>query len=740
LREAQTIARLRHPHIVAVHDSGRADGCVYFSMDYIEGGDLAARLRRDPPGVAAGAHLLRKVAAALEYAHGQGVLHRDLKPSNILLDGEEPLLADFGLAAELGAGGDLTQATSILGTPHYLAPEAMRAGSAALSAASDVYALGVVLFEVLTGRTPFAGASPAELPMLVANSDPPPPHLLAPAVPRDLETICLKCLERDPARRYATAGALAEDLRRFLAGERVLARPPSAAYLFRKFARRHRVSLTAATLVAAVLMAATVVSSSLAVRASRAEKQASTEAASSREVTNFLQNDLLAQASPDEQPNRDLPLRTALDRAANKIDSRFGDEPLVASSLEGTLAETYVSLGEYATGERHFERALSLRLQALGRADPAALSLMDNLAEALSEEGKYQEAEALETKTLAQIRRDLGPETRLAVHAMNTSTMIDMESGRLPEAEKQASGALAIGRTVLGPDDLETRSAVNNLSSVYFNEGKLADAERLNLEALELQKRALGPENPSTLISMSNLASVYWAEGKFADAEKLNVQILEVRRRVLGPEHAATLRSMHNLATTYAQEGRLAEAIALEKSALELRRKTMGPDHLDSLSSSFALALDYERAGQPAAADELLESALQTARRVLGLEHYLTVKMVGEMAKIFDQEQKWPEAEADYREALAEAARRGGPDGLAAVQIRSSLGAVLTAQKRYAEAEQLLLPAYPAMVKLAQTQSAAAGAEPKATAARLARLYEAWGKPADATAWKARAQ
>lgn len=238
MREAQTAARLRHPNLVAVHDFGRADGQLYFSMDYIEGGDLARRLRGRAFAPWEAASVLRKVTLALAHAHGEGVLHRDLKPSNILLDGDEPKLADFGLAAQIEAGGDLTAVSGILGTPHYLAPEALRSGSAALSVASDLYALGVVLFELLTGRTPFAGAAPGALLALVESSEPPSPRLLAPAVSRDLETICLKCLEREPARRYASADALAEDLRRFLDGEPIVARPLSAPDRFIRWCRQ----------------------------------------------------------------------------------------------------------------------------------------------------------------------------------------------------------------------------------------------------------------------------------------------------------------------------------------------------------------------------------------------------------------------------------------------------------------------------------------------------------------------
>lgn len=272
LREAQTIARLRHPHIVGVHDSGQADGCVYFSMDYIEEGDLAALLRRNPIGHREAAVLVQKVAGALAYAHGQGVIHRDIKPSNILMDGDEPKLADFGLAAELEAGGDLTRFTSVIGTPHYLAPEALSGGSAALGVASDIYALGVVLFQLLTGRTPFAGASPAELPALVAGMEAPAPRLLAPAVPRDLETICLKCLERDPDRRYSSAAALAGDLQRFLRGEPIVARPVSGFGRFLRWCRR-RPALAAVWLLLVTLAAGSTIAAGWIARA-RAQAEA----------------------------------------------------------------------------------------------------------------------------------------------------------------------------------------------------------------------------------------------------------------------------------------------------------------------------------------------------------------------------------------------------------------------------------------------------------------------------------
>lgn len=238
LREAQTAARLRHPGIVVVHDAGRADGYAYFSMDYLPDGDLARRLRERPLTPREAAEIAALAAEAVAYAHAEGVLHRDLKPSNFLLERGAPRLTDFGLATLADTGGELTAQTRVLGTPGYVAPEIVARGSHAGTFASDVYGLGAVLYEMLGGRAPFAGGTPGQVLELVRTAEPPSPRLLNPAVPRDLETICAKCLEKEPGRRYPSAEALAADLRRFLAGEPIAARPLSAPGRFLRWCRR----------------------------------------------------------------------------------------------------------------------------------------------------------------------------------------------------------------------------------------------------------------------------------------------------------------------------------------------------------------------------------------------------------------------------------------------------------------------------------------------------------------------
>ncbi len=254
LREGRAIAQLRHPHIVAVHALGEADGAAFLAMDFLAGGDLQTALKKDPLAPRAAAALVRKLADALAHAHAAGVLHRDLKPGNILLDeAGTPQLADFGLAAPLTGAGDLTARGEVAGTPAFLAPELL-GGADRAAPASDIYGLGAVLYAGLTGRAPFVGESAASILAQVAADEPPPPRLLNPAVPRDLETLCLKCLEKNPARRYAAATALRDDLDRFLRDEPLLARPVGRAEKLFRWGRRKPALAAVSALALALLL------------------------------------------------------------------------------------------------------------------------------------------------------------------------------------------------------------------------------------------------------------------------------------------------------------------------------------------------------------------------------------------------------------------------------------------------------------------------------------------------------
>ncbi|MBI2513877.1 MAG: serine/threonine protein kinase [Opitutae bacterium] len=739
LREAQTAARLRHSHIVTVHDSGRADGHVFFTMDYVEGGDLAQRLRRDPLAPRAAAALLHKIAAALAYTHGEGVLHRDLKPSNILLDGDEPRLADFGLAAQLEPGGDLTAVTGVLGTPHYLAPEALRHGSAALTPASDLYALGVIAYEMLTGRTPFAGASAAQLPLLVEQRQPPAPHFLAPATPPDLETIVLKLLERDAARRYASAAALAEDLRRFLAGEPILAQPPSAGQRLARYARRHRAAFAAAAAFVALLIAATIVSASLALRARRAEQTARAEARTSKALADFLQNDLLAQASPGEQPDRDIRLRDVLDRAASRLEGKFADDPLLTAEIHRMIGHVYDSLGEYEKELGHLESTWRTRQRELGLEHPSTLAAAADVASAYANLARYDDAARLLDTTLAAQRRTLGSEHPDTLRTADARAANLRDLGKLADAATLQTETLAAGRRVYGAKSPELFLGLSTLGSIRVQQSRLPEAEALFREAAAIEETAKGSDHPDTLTAWNNVAITLRDQGKFADAATINERILPFRRKVLGPEHHDTLVTINNLGGAYKALGRLADAEALQRTGVEIARRTLGDHNLETLVFMGNLADTYRREGKLEEAATLIRENLTLRRAALGEQHPHTLIALAQLGDTLLRQGKLADAEPVLRESLS-VQLQADPVSWTTAAARAQLGTVLARLHRFAEAEPLLLDGYRALTENAARIPALRRNIVAETRDHLVELYTVWEKPDLAAEWKARAE
>jgi tetratricopeptide (TPR) repeat protein len=750
LREGQAAARLRHPHIVAVHALGGSGSSTFLAMDFLTGGNLEARLREKPLAPRAAAEMLATLAAALAHAHAAGLLHRDIKPSNILLDGDgKPHLADFGLAAPLEGAGELTATGQIAGTPAYLAPELLATADRA-TPQCDLYGLGAVLYACLTGRPPFVGESTAAILKQLAETEPLAPRLLQPGVPRDLDTICLKCLEKNPARRYASAVALQHDLERFLRGEPIVARPVGSLGRATRWCRRHPGAAVSIGLAAAILVLLGVGGPLVALRLDRARRaaeaehaHAATETATRKEIIDFLEKDLLAQASPSNQPDRDLKLRTVLDRAAKKIENRFADRPLVEASIRSTLGKTYLSLGEFASARHHFERARALRTQLLGPEDAQTLDLLSDLTLVLIGEGKYRDAEALGIATLSAQQRTLGRENAETLASMLNLEMVYQHEGKIAEAQKLLDDTLATARRalgrdhpttltamsdlaflqrtkrnlaesetlnaqtlaarqrVLGPEHQDTLSSMTNLAAVYRLEGKLAEAEALFTQVLDISKRVMGTEHPETLSAMNNLAVAHQERGKFSDAGTLLMQILEISKRVSGPEHPNTLRSMSNLAVVYQTIGRFADAEALGGEMLGICRRVLGPTHPTTLIAMNNLATVYRLENKLTEAEQLSVDALTLIRQTLGPEHADTWRFMQNLALIYQNEGKIHEAETLCRQTLETRRRVLGAANPETLQSADTLGDVLLRARRYAEAEPLLRESLEGRTKLA---------------------------------------
>ena len=655
--ERQALALMDHPAIARVLDAGSTpQGVPYFVMEYVPGVPITDYCDHHRLSTRHRLDLFVHVCEGVQHAHQKAIIHRDLKPSNILVtevDGHPaPKIIDFGVAKALGrsltAETLFTRAGSLVGTPEYMSPEQALSSGEDIDTRSDVYSLGIIFYELLAGAPPIELRKVAfdEFLRRLREQDPPkpstklrtqdpatstevarnrqsePPTLLR-QIRGDLDSIALKALEKDRSRRYGSPSDFAADIGRYLRNEAVLAVPPSVAYRARKFARRYRAALITAAAFVLVLIAAAAISIWQSIRATKQRNRADAEAAVAEAISNFLRNDVLAQAGARSQaeartkPDPDLKVRTALDRAAVRIGGKFAGEPEVEAAIRDTMGQTYDDLGLYPEAREQLERALDLQRRALGAKNPETLKTMSHLGAIATLQGRDPEAEVLLNQALPVQRRVLGPEHPDTLYSMNNLANVYEEEGKYAQAEALYSQNLEIARRALGPEHRYTLGYMGNVASVYRHEGKYAQAEALYSQALEIQRRVLGPEHPDTLLFMNNLAFTYQNEGKHAEAEALDSQALEIARRALGPEHRYTLGYMGNLASVYRDEGKYAQAEALDSQALKIQRRVLGPEDRDTLWSTNNLASDYEDEGKHAEAEALRSQALEIQRRVL---------------------------------------------------------------------------------------------------------------------------
>jgi serine/threonine protein kinase len=726
--ERQILAHFDHPSIAKLLDAGTMpDGRPYFVMDFIAGRqiDVWCDQRRLPTRQRL--ELFLKICAGVAYAHHNLVVHRDLKPGNILVteDGE-PKLLDFGIAKILEEDpltGTPANTVTILRvmTPGYASPEQARGEP--VNMATDVYSLGALLYELLTGHRPYQlkGIMLHEAAEVICQHDPPRPSTVVrrtqPADPKtdteaitpesvsatrdgrpsrlsralagDLDRIVLKALEKQPARRYSSVEKLADDICCHLEGRPVEARGASWGYHTGKLVRRHKAVVTTTVLMTLSLIAGFVATT-------RERSRADSEAATSRAVNNFLQNDLLAQASasaqarPDIKPDPDLKVRTALDRAAARIAGKFGGQPLVEASIRQTIGDTYIDLGLYNEAQGQIERALALRHRVLGNEHHDTLTSMHKLGLLRWYEGKYALAEPLLTKVLDVRRRVLGRDHPDTASVMNDLALVEWYRGEHAQAEPLFTESLEIRRRLLGQEHPSTLGTMNDLAGLYVLQGKHAEAEVLLTTVLEVRRRVLGQEHPNTLLSMNNLAVVLWDEGKYAAAEPLLTMVMEVKRRVLGQEHPETLSTINNLGALYRDEGSYALAEPLLTKVLEVRRRVLGQEHPDTLISMNNLGLLYMFQGTYWRAEPVLLKAVEVRRRVLGREHPDTLISMNSLALLYVYERKYEMAEPIYLQVLELQRRVLDSEHPRRLASMNDLAVLYIRTRKYVAAEALL--------------------------------------------------
>ncbi|MCZ7650637.1 MAG: serine/threonine-protein kinase [Thermoanaerobaculia bacterium] len=708
--EGQALARMSHPFIAAVYDAGNSGrGRPYLAMEYVPGEPITDFCDRVRMPIAARLALFASVCEGVQHAHQKAVLHRDLKPTNVLVADVEgrplPKIIDFGIAKALDeplvAGGALTQGPLFVGTLAYLSPEAIerRGGEDDLDTRTDVYSLGVLLFELLTGVQPFATDTALEALRQILEGELPAPsralRTLAPAerarvaalrsldpaghlrgLAGDLDWIVLRAMHRDRERRYPSAADLAEDLRRHLRHEPVAAGPPSGAYRARKFVRRHR-ALVVAGAIAALALAGGVVARSLeAERANREAERANLEAATARQVADFLV-DVFAGTDPAETRGADLTARELLDRGARRARAELGDQPALQARLFEEIGEVYQRLGLFDRAGELLEEALTLRRATFGEESAEFAESLQDLGGLAQARGELAAAEALFRRVLAQRERLWGPEHPEVAGVLDDISWNLQSQGRLAEAEEPAARALAIreGRPGTGHEDLA--ASLMTLAGIRFQTGRAAEAVPLVQRSLALQIEHHGADHQDVATARNNLAAVYRELGRLDEAEALYLESLPVFERDLGPDHPNLGTFYNNLGAVAADRAEWAKAVRWHRQAFAVRERGLPPGHALLGLSANNLGYALFGLGELGEARALIERGLAIREAALGADRPPVAESLTNLGLVALAEGRLEEAEAALRRALAirEAARQaehpytlGVLEGLAALE------------------------------------------------------------------------
>ena len=658
--ERQALSLMDHPSIAKVLDGGATDaGRPYFVMELVKGVPVTRYCDENRLGVRERLELFAQTCRAVQHAHQKGIIHRDIKPSNVLVavsDGlPTPKVIDFGIAKALNQR--LTEKTlftefqQFLGTPEYMSPEQAGLSGLDVDTRTDVYALGVLLYELLTGTTPFdpnelRSKAYAEIERIIREVEPPrpstrlstlgngltdvaarrrtDPRRLSRMVHGELDWIVMRCLEKDRTRRYDTANGLAMDVERYLRGEAVSAGPPSALYKLRRFVRRHRLGVAAACAVAASLLAALMaiaVSRSRAISAKLAISEQRTEAQGARDeaeaVTRYVQQILTAADPWSRGGRKDLTVREALDSAARSLDrGSLERQPRVEAAVRLTLGRAYKALGLFADAEPHLRRSLEIRQRLFGEQHPHVAECLDVLSGVIAATGRLAEAERMSRHALALRKQAFGDTHPAVVESLHGLGTVLWESGDLDAAESSLRDAVALCHK-LPPDEAGSPSeTLDALAAVLWDKGRWDDAEALHREALDMRRARVGDDHVLIAASLHNLASRRLQRGDVKQAESFFRDALDIRRRLLGDDHPEVGASLYHVAFVLHVRGDHRAAVPLLREALAVQRKGLGEGHPNVQESYGLLVSSLDRSGQRATADEVRREWRQKLRDV----------------------------------------------------------------------------------------------------------------------------
>jgi serine/threonine protein kinase len=705
--ERQALAQMNHPGIARLLDAGATtNGHPWFAMELVEGAPITTFARGAGLDTTARLRLVLDVCRAVRHAHRKGIIHRDLKPSNILVtlvqDRPHPKIIDFSIARALGGSlvGETyrTRTGQIVGTVEYMSPEQARGETAHVDTRSDVYALGVLLYELLADRLPYEIVGRPLHEAVRAIVDTPPRPLRATGatgrtsrrLDPDVETIVHKCLEKDPDRRYGSAAELTEDLERLLSARPILARPPSTLYQLRKLVARHKAVFTATAAVILALAAGVVGTTIGLVRATRGREEARQETAAAEQAMSFLLK-VFEVSDPSEARGRTVTAREILDKGAGRVREELAGQPRLQARMMSTLGTVYLHLGLYETARPLLEEALVTQRRVIGSDHPETLATIEGLGWLDYQTSQMEEAEALLREAADRSRRVLPADSEDTLDRVNYLAVTLWKEGHLEEARALFAANLEVERRLYGEENPITMKTTNNLGIIYGSMGRLKEAEPLFARTLEIRRKLYGTDHPLIVTAARNLAKVYEGTGRLEEASALYEEVLGICRRIYGEEHPETLHSMGSLAGFYGHSGRFQEAEDLILRTIAIQKRTLGDSNHEYADSLYHRSEIYAAQGKLTEAERSFEETYDAYKRALGPRGYDTCLAERSFGMSAARVGHFDRARRIEEDALACVRETAGPrsvptaDTLAATALVEVLAGDMTAARDYLE-------------------------------------------------------
>ena len=739
--ERRILARLEHPGIARLITAGATEtGQPYFAMEFVEGTSLLEHCQRNRCTPADRLRLFLEICDAVEYAHQQLVVHRDLKPCNVLVTEEgRPKLLDFGIAKLLDSDDPDAVATRTIGwfTPEYASPEQLR--REAVTTLSDVYSLGVILYELLSGARPhdLRGLSPVAMERRVATEVPPRPSDRAadPRVARllrgDLDTIILKALGREPARRYASVRELADDVRRFIAREPVRARPDSWSYRAARFAQRHRVAVFAATVTVVSLVGGLAAASRLAAVAADERDRAEQALEESRNVSSFLA-ELFQSADPTRAAGDTGAARAILRRGVAAVDG-LADQPLVQARMLDALGMVFVNLGEYERANQFVTRGLSIRRANLDPLNPDLAESLRHSGRTLRALSRYEEAERSYLEALELLRRSGRAVSPMAADVLQELGFLMPYLSRDEDAAHYYQELLALQRKLYGDRHPSIAGTLLGIAGAHRRRGDYAAAESVHRESVMRHRRDIGPDDPRTGTAYFHLGDIIVTRGGDSrEAERLFRQGIAIHRAAGGPLSPGQVHGMNSLAHLLSVRGQHEKAESVLRDALKVTESVFGATGPDVADAMEQLAHELSRQKRYDEALRLKRRGLQLWRNAVGPEHAAVASSMHTLGEMLIERGDYAEAESLLVQVIAMRARLYGPGTVLIGLTRSSLGEAFYRQRRFEEAERELTRALEIQKRYQTDQHE----DMRRTYRRLALVLDALGRSGEADRYR----